>query len=118
MSRLFIIYATKLVTIGVISISAIGGLPAIAAACEGGGEEKAGGRITLTATFAGNTGTFTNPGKLSLEIKSEGPMPKPGKGAITSAGTCTKGTLLSGLGGTCTFTQENPTGATIEAEWL
>lgn len=107
-------------TIGVLSIFAIGGFPAIAVACEGGGEEeKAGEEVTLVATFNGETGTITNPTKKELSIELISELENTGGGAITE-NTCGKGKILTGSKppGTCTFKQKAVQGAKIKAKWL
>lgn len=113
MPRLFIRGAARwIIIIGIIGMYAMGQCPAIAAACEGGGEEG-----TIEATFKEEEAittsmTITNPFMFVIEITAT-PLAKPGKGAITSNGTCTKGARLAALGGTCNFTQNDPVGAHI-----
>jgi hypothetical protein len=100
---------------GSMIVSATAATPAMASS----GEEIEGQESYMLATFVGETGTFTNTSKLSRELTST-PEAEPGKGAITSNGTCTVGTILSGGGSfnTCTFTQKTETGAKIKFKYL
>lgn len=98
--------------IGVMSMYAMGGFPAIANACEGGGEEG-----NIVATFkeeeaTARTGTITNALMYEIEV-TVAPLPESGKGPVLSLGTCTVGKRLTALTGTCTFTQDEPVGAHV-----
>jgi hypothetical protein len=83
----------------------IGGFPAIAAACEGGGEEE------ITSVFSGEekgftlTGTNRNPYDLLAQIVA---IRNTGGGAILG-GTCVVGAHYASLT-TCTTLQDHPVG--------
>ena len=86
---------------------AIGGFPAIAAACEGGGEEE------ITTVFSGGekgplTGTNRNPYELLARIIS---ITNTGGGLILG-GTCVVGAHYASLA-TCTVVQDHPVGNVI-----
>ena len=111
MSRSFISYATRWMAIGVISIFAIGGLPAIAAACEGAGEETAEGVVEAEET--GKDSLFIE-NKKGVEVEiTMGVTKFEGRGTITSEGTCKLHNRVA-AGARCEFKQDDPIGAFVK----
>jgi hypothetical protein len=108
-------YAMRWMLIGLISTFAIGGsFPGIAAACEGLGEEVV---LFSTTTEEGQKGVIVN--KISNpyfgSVKIVGKIkPRGTGGAITNEGNCKVGDLITGMG-TCTFEQNAPPGAELDA---
>jgi hypothetical protein len=108
MPRLFIRHVTRWVLIGVIGMYAIGGFPAVAAACEGGGEEEATTVYSGEAKEGTLTGTNRNPYELLAEVVS---ITNTGGGAILG-GTCVAGAHFASLV-TCTVIQDHPVGSRV-----
>lgn len=113
MLRVFTRYATRWMIIGFISILATGGVPAIAAACEGGGEEqdielvKEGeekGALILEAE---------NPFDVEAEIVA---FTKTGAGEIL-VNECLKGNRYK-KGEACLIVQHDPAGAIVDFKRL
>jgi hypothetical protein len=110
MSRLFIRIVARWTTIGIISIFAVGGFPAIAAACEGAGEE-----LIIKTSFGeekGNPKTGTNQNPFELEAEILNITAEAGKGGIVG-GTCVVGKRYKSLE-TCTVVQAEPVGNLVE----
>jgi hypothetical protein len=114
MPRLFIRHATRWIIISAICMYAMGGFPAIAAACEGGGEEYS-IEATFTEESIASTLTVTNNDALEVEVLRL--LGDPGTGAITSVGTCTAGKKLPN-GASCKFTQDDPPGGNADVKKL
>lgn len=100
MPRSFLRHATRWILTGIIGMSAIGGVPAIAAACEGGGEEV--GQLSTN-------GKFRNPFELEAEIVAI--VRDPGTGPILG-GTCKVDSHYGSLVG-CEVEQDPTLGAIV-----
>lgn len=110
MPRLCLRHVTRWILIGFIGMYAIGGFPAIAAACEGGGEIE-----TELVTEKGQTkGPLTlstrNPFELLAEVVRL--IGDPGSGPFLAGGTCVAGAHFGSLA-ICTAVQDEPDGGDV-----
>jgi hypothetical protein len=111
MLRSFINHATRWMTIGVLAIFAIGSSARIAAACEGGGEEKTAGSSVEKEESLTDDMLNENPFDVEAEVFN-GPIPEDGKGKVTNVGSCKIGNKVKAHS-KCTFEQERPVGAVV-----